>query len=51
MMQNMKDIQGEGVTYVNSSGLLELGDLVDDGIHPNAAGYQEIGDAWYDALV
>ncbi len=43
--------QGSQVTYVNGGGSLELDDLVDDGIHPNAAGYQEIGNAWYDSLV
>jgi serralysin len=43
--------KGSQVTYVNGGGSLDLDDLVADGIHPNAAGYQEIGDAWYDSLV
>ena len=43
--------QGESVTYVNAGELLELDDLIRDGIHPDAAGYGKIGNAWYDALV
>lgn len=43
--------QGSQVTYVNGGGVLNLDDLIADGIHPNAAGYQEIGNAWYDSLV
>ncbi|HEY9771469.1 MAG TPA: GDSL-type esterase/lipase family protein [Coleofasciculaceae cyanobacterium] len=43
--------QGSQVTYVNGGGALNLDDLIADGIHPNAAGYQEIGNAWYDSLV
>ena len=43
--------QGPQVTYVDAGGLLDLRDLVKDGIHPNEEGYQEIGNAWYDALV
>lgn len=31
--------------------MLELDDLIADGIHPDAAGYDKIGNAWYDALV
>ncbi len=43
--------QGEQVTYVNAGGSIDLSDLIDDGIHPDATGYQAIGNAWYDTLV
>jgi Ca2+-binding RTX toxin-like protein len=46
-----KVAQGKKVTYVNAGGSLNLNDLVPDGIHPNAAGYNKIGNAWYDTLV
>ncbi|MEM8831305.1 MAG: GDSL-type esterase/lipase family protein [Cyanobacteria bacterium P01_G01_bin.19] len=51
MLPELASEQGELVTYVNGGGALDLDDLVADGIHPDAAGYDEIGDAWYDALV
>ncbi|MGL6339931.1 MAG: GDSL-type esterase/lipase family protein [Waterburya sp.] len=51
LLPDLAEQQGEGVTYVNGAGLLSTEDLVADGIHPNAAGYQAIGNAWYDALV
>ncbi len=50
-LPELAEQQGSQVTYVNAGGSLALDDLVADGIHPNAAGYQEIGNAWYDALV
>ena len=50
-LSGLAEQQGSQVTYVNGSSSLGLDDLVDDGIHPSAAGYQVIGDAWYDALV
>nr|WP_235927088.1 GDSL-type esterase/lipase family protein [Gloeocapsopsis dulcis] len=46
-----KVAQGKQVTYVNAGGSLNLNDLVPDGIHPNVAGYNKIGDAWHDTLV
>ncbi|MBE9190991.1 hypothetical protein IQ230_11635 [Gloeocapsopsis crepidinum LEGE 06123] len=46
-----KVAQGRKVTYVNAGGSLNLNDLVPDGVHPNVAGYNKIGDAWYDTLV
>ena len=46
-----KAAQGKKITYVNGGGSLSLDDLVSDGIHPNAAGYDKIGDAFYKALV
>lgn len=42
---------GSQVTYVNGGGSLNLDDLVADGIHPDAAGYQKIGNAWYDSII
>lgn len=50
-LPELAEQQGSQVTYVNAGGSLDLSEIVADGIHPNAAGYQEIGDAWYDALV
>ena len=51
LLPQLAQQQGESVTYVNAGGLLELDDLIGDGIHPNAVGYDKIGDAWYEALV
>ncbi|MGL5942308.1 MAG: GDSL-type esterase/lipase family protein [Waterburya sp.] len=51
LLPELAEQQGEGVTYVNGAGLLSTEDLVADGIHPNAAGYQAIGNAWYNSLV
>ncbi len=46
-----KAAQGQQITYVNAGGSLSLQDLVSDGIHPTAAGYQQLGNSWYDAIV
>lgn len=46
-----KAARGQQITYVNAGGNLSLQDLVSDGIHPNAAGYNRLGNSWYDALV
>lgn len=43
--------QGKKVDFVNVGGSLTVDDLVADGIHPNADGYNKMGDAWYNALV
>lgn len=43
--------QGKKVDFVNIGGSLSLDDLVADGIHPTADGYNQMGDAWYKALV
>lgn len=48
---NDKVAEGKKVTYVNAGGSLNLNDLVPDGIHPNVAGYNKLGNAWYDTLV
>ncbi len=37
---------GKHVAFVSISSV-NVGDLVDDGIHPNDAGYQKIANAWY----
>ena len=50
-LPELAEQQGSQVTYVNGGGSLKLDDLVADGIHPSAAGYQVIGNAWYDGLV
>lgn len=51
LLPDIAEQKGERVTYVNAGGSLELDDLATDDIHPNTAGYQEIGNAWYDALL
>ncbi|MDJ0571898.1 MAG: GDSL-type esterase/lipase family protein [Pleurocapsa sp. MO_192.B19] len=51
LIPELVEQKGSQVTYVNAGGSLEVNDLVADGIHPNRAGYREIGNAWYDALV
>lgn len=51
LLPELAQQQGEQVTYVNAGGSIDLSDLIDDGIHPDATGYQTIGNAWYDTLV
>lgn len=51
LLPELAQQQGEQVTYVNAGGSIDLSDLIDDGIHPDATGYQRIGNAWYDTLV
>jgi Ca2+-binding RTX toxin-like protein len=46
-----KVTQGRKVAFVNAGGSLTLNDLVSDGRHPNAQGYNKLGNAWYDAIV
>ena len=50
-LPELAEQQGSFVTYVDGGGLLNLDDLVADGIHPNAAGYYKIGNSWYDSLI
>ncbi|WP_121970207.1 Ig-like domain-containing protein [Leptolyngbya sp. BC1307] len=47
---------GKKVFFVNAGGSLDVGDIngdnsyttdFDDGLHPTAAGYDKLGDAWY----
>lgn len=45
-----KAAQGKKVTFVNVGGSLTLADLLSDGVHPNAQGYDKLGDAWYNAI-
>ncbi len=42
--------QGEDVYFFDMYGQLSTSDLLSDGIHPNAAGYDKMGDAWYAAI-
>ncbi|GFE69589.1 GDSL-type esterase/lipase family protein [Chroococcus sp. FPU101] len=42
---------GKKVTFVNAGGSLSLSDMVSDGFHPSATGYQKFGNEWYKALV
>jgi len=46
-----KVAQGKKVAFVNAGGSLTLNDLVSDGRHPNAQGYNKLGNAWYDAII
>ena len=46
-----KAAQGQQITYVNAGGILSVQDLVSDGIHPTATGYNRLGKSWYDAIV
>lgn len=47
-----KVAQGKKVGFVNAGGSLNPEkDLVSDGFHPNAGGYNKIGDAWYNTLI
>ncbi|MBD2461557.1 hypothetical protein H6G89_10900 [Oscillatoria sp. FACHB-1407] len=47
---NTKVSQGKRVTFANVGGALTTGDLNSDGIHPTAAGYDELGTLWYNAI-
>ena len=50
---NDKAAQGKKVFFVNAGGSLGVGDIngntsnSNDGLHPTAAGYDKLGDAWY----
>ncbi|HEY9748960.1 MAG TPA: GDSL-type esterase/lipase family protein, partial [Allocoleopsis sp.] len=48
---NDKIEQGKNVRFVNAGGSLSVSDLVSDGLHPNSAGYDKLGDAWYNGIV
>lgn len=43
--------QGRKVSFVDVGGKLSVSDLNPDGIHPTAAGYDKLGNAWFDELV
>lgn len=45
-----KVAQGKKVTFVDVGGSLTVKDLVSDGVHPNAKGYNKMGNRWYNAL-
>lgn len=46
-----KAAQGKKVSFVNVGGSLTLNDMLSDGIHPTAAGYDKMGRLWYDTLI
>lgn len=46
-----KAAQGKKVKFVNVGGSLTLDDILSDGIHPTASGYNKLGNEWYKALV
>lgn len=45
-----KAAEGKRVSYVNVGGSLTLDDIIPDGLHPSAAGYDKMGSKWYDAI-
>ncbi|MBD2070671.1 hypothetical protein H6F93_24685 [Leptolyngbya sp. FACHB-671] len=45
-----KAAEGKRVSYVNVGGSLTLEDLIPDGLHPSAAGYDKMGGKWYEAI-
>ena len=58
-ISDLVDQKGGRVTYVNAGGSLSAGDIngnnsqtddLDDGLHPTEAGYDKLGDAWYQAV-
>lgn len=44
-----KKAEGKPVTLANVNGILTKADLY-DGVHPSAAGYQKLGEFWYNTL-
>ncbi|MBD2119883.1 GDSL-type esterase/lipase family protein [Trichocoleus sp. FACHB-262] len=46
-----KAAQGKNVMFANAGGSLTVSDLVSDGLHPSAAGYSKLGDAWHNNIV
>ena len=42
--------QAKGLTVVDVNGTLTLSDLA-DGIHPNATGYEKLGNLWYNTII
>jgi lysophospholipase L1-like esterase len=49
-MVRLKASEGRNVSFVNMNGALDGGDI-DDGVHPTAAGYDKMANAWHGALV
>ncbi|NJN59166.1 MAG: hypothetical protein HC879_17545 [Leptolyngbyaceae cyanobacterium SL_5_9] len=45
-----KAAEGKRVSYVNVGGSLTSGDIISDGLHPSAEGYDKMGRQWYDAI-
>jgi Ca2+-binding RTX toxin-like protein len=45
-----KAAEGKRVSYVDVGGSLTLNDIISDGLHPNAAGYDKMGGKWYEAI-
>ncbi len=49
IVQN-KSSQGKPVYLVDMYSALTLSDLATDGVHPNANGYNKMGDVWFNAI-
>lgn len=49
VVQN-KSSQGKPVYLVDMYSALTLSDLANDGVHPNANGYNKMGDVWFNAI-
>jgi Ca2+-binding RTX toxin-like protein len=45
-----KAAEGKRVSFVNVGGSLTLNDIIPDGLHPSAAGYDKMGVKWYEAI-
>ncbi|MBD2460859.1 hypothetical protein H6G89_07360 [Oscillatoria sp. FACHB-1407] len=48
---SQKVAEGKNVYFANAGGSLSMSDLTTDGLHPSAAGYNKLGNAWYRAIV
>ncbi|PSB19819.1 hypothetical protein C7B76_06740 [filamentous cyanobacterium CCP2] len=46
-----KAAQGKKVSFADIGRKISISDMNSDGLHPTAAGYDKLGDAWFDALV
>jgi lysophospholipase L1-like esterase len=49
-MVRLKASEGRNVSFVNMNGALDAGDI-SDSVHPTAAGYDKMANAWYGALI
>jgi Ca2+-binding RTX toxin-like protein len=50
LLVNQKAAEGKRVFFADAGGQLSLSDL-NDGVHPTVAGYNQLGDLWYDELI
>lgn len=43
--------EGKKVSFVNAGGQLGVSDMNQEGLHPTAAGYNKLGNAWFDEII